>query len=270
MPKIIVIGLGAMGASLAEALNTHQNYIVYGYDLLDSVSQKAVSDGVIQQAISCNQINNTSVDLIILATPPTAISELLSLLDPQQLILDLASVKTPIMQASENYFHFVGGHPMVGTEKKGYGGRHAVNYRSANFFLMGKQSDINHVIDLLEPIHSHFIQTTAKVHDENVAMTSDMPHIVADALVAAVIKNQETETTLSNYVGPGFRDTTRIAGANPELWSQILHANRDATYIAVTKFLEELQKLQEALSDNDPSVLTAILTKIQNGRRTLL
>ena len=244
MTRIAIWGLGAIGSAMAEQLSRTESYEVLGFDINPVTIREALAAGVIRGAFNPAEINALPIDLLVVAVPPTETMAVLRDLQTNNLVVDVASIKQPIMQAANHLPHFVGGHPMAGTDETGFLGRKKVRFNQASFFLVGNDADC---------------------HDALIALTSDATHLIAQALVATLAVNVSGEAR--PFIGPGFRDTTRIAAANPELWTQILLANRVATTEAVTNFMIELQRLWELLVDNNAAELLAALTAIQQIRR---
>jgi len=266
MTRILIIGLGAMGGAMARELSQNTNYEILGYDVASQTCHAAITAGFITQSIDITDVDNLNVDLIILATPPHITQKLLLNMQTATLILDIASVKEPIMQAGRHLSHFVGGHPMVGTDKFGFSGHGSVSYQQRNFFLIGNDTDIQQIKKILAPLNSQFIVTTPKLHDQQVALTSDLPHLVAYALVQT-LQESATSNTLA-YLGNGFKDTTRIAQANGELWSDILAQNKTAVHQSLQAFITVLKMLDNNMMTNNATKLNQQLQAIQTFRRT--
>ncbi|WP_195318277.1 prephenate dehydrogenase [Weissella cibaria] len=267
MTRIAIWGLGAIGSAMAEQLSRTESYEVLGFDINPVTIREALAAGVVQRAFNPAEINVLPIDLLVVAVPPTETMAVLRDLQTNNLVVDVASIKQPIMQVADHLPHFVGGHPMAGTDETGLIGRKKVKFDQASFFLVGNDADCGRIMTLLSPLGSHFETIDAAKHDVLIALTSDATHLIAQALVATLGGNMSEGAR--PFIGPGFRDTTRIAAANPELWTQILLANRVATTEAVTNFMIELQRLRELLVDNDAEQLLAALTAIQQIRREL-
>lgn len=267
MLKIAIWGLGAMGAAIAERLRQAPDYEVLGFDIEPANIRDALAIGVIHGAFEPKEISEMPFDLVVIAVPPTETVAILQNLHTTNLIVDVASVKRPIMTATEHLPHFVGGHPMAGTDETGLNGRRKVMLEQARFFLIGEKSDRQKVAELLAPLGSQFETVTVEQHDAVVALTSDATHLIADALVATLGANENKQK--HEFVGPGFLDTTRIAAASPDLWTQILLNNRTATMAAVADFITELTRLNDLVANGDADQLLLALTNIQQIRRGL-
>lgn len=267
MTRIAIWGLGAIGAAMAEQLSRTEGYDVLGFDIEPVTIREALAARVIQGAFNPAEINALPIDLLVAAVPPTETMAVLRDLQTNNLVVDVASIKQTIMQAADHLPHFIGDHPMAGTDETGLIGRKKVKFDQASFFLVGNDADCGRIMALLSLLGSCFENIDAAKHDALIALTSDSTHLIAQALVATLSVNISGEAR--SFIGPGFRDTMRIAAANPELWTQILLANRVATTEAVTNFMIELQRLRDLLVDNDAEQLLAALTAIQQIRREL-
>lgn len=267
MTRIVIWGLGAIGAAMAEQLSRTEGYDVLGFDIEPVTIREALAARVIQGAFNPAEINALPIDLLVAAVPPTETMAVLRDLQTNNLVVDVASIKQTIMQAADHLPHFIGGHPMAGTDETGLIGRKKVKFDQASFFLVGNDAGCGRIMALLSLLGSCFENIDAAKHDALIALTSDSTHLIAQALVATLSVNISGEAR--SFIGPGFRDTMRIAAANPELWTQILLANRVATTEAVTNFMIELQRLRDLLVDNDAEQLLAALTAIQQIRREL-
>ena len=268
MPKILIVGLGAMGGAIARELSKENTYEILGCDTNQQTLHNAINMRFITQTVVVTDLNIIAVDLIILATPPKITKQILSQLTTTTLIMDIASIKIPIMQSAQHLPHFVGGHPMVGTDKTGLIGHSAVHYDQRYFFLMGQFADIQMIQRLLAPLKSHFIVTDPILHDQQVALTSDLPHLVAYALVQTL----QTDATLNSlaYVGNGFKDTTRIAQANSQLWADILCQNKQAVHQSLQSFITVLRELDTKMMTDNQAALEQQLQLIQTFRSSLL
>lgn len=273
MTKIAIVGLGVMGAALARQLKVSREINITGIDTDQATLDQAQADGIIDTASrTLTTAIDTPFDLIILATPPHIIIDQLKALAAFKittLIMDLGSLKTDIINAAQDLPHFVGGHPMVGTDHAGYTWHRSVSYCDKTFFLSGEPNDIAMVQRLLAPLEAQFQTVTPQLHDARVTYTSDLPHILADALVLTVMELGDAPS-LQPFVGGGFRDTTRIAQANPSMWTDIYHHNATAVSDAIRLLQAKLTYLEGLTQQAETTELTTILEKIKTFRGDLL
>ncbi|MDU2152790.1 MAG: prephenate dehydrogenase/arogenate dehydrogenase family protein, partial [Weissella confusa] len=132
MLKIAIWGLGAMGAAIAERLRQAPDYEVLGFDIEPANIRDALAIGVIHGSFEPKEISEMPFDLVVIAVPPTETVAILQNLHTTNLIVDVASVKQPIMTATEHLPHFVGGHPMASTDETGFNGRRKVMLKQAH------------------------------------------------------------------------------------------------------------------------------------------
>lgn len=274
MKTILINGLGLMGASLASQLAQLGEYRILGYDRDRETLAVAIANGVIDEAIAITDFDYRQVDLVILGMPPkgiiTTINHLATQfvgLAKQPLVMDLGSTKSAIMQAGAKLRHFVGGHPMTGSDKTGIGARQANLYDGRPFFLCGAAADQRAVKTLLAPLQANWQSITAKKHDQIVAGISDLPHVMAFALVNTI--DQQTPTGWQTVTAGGFKDTTRIAQANSQLWTEILIANQQATVSQIEALITELVTFKTVLETNNSTQLTAMIEQANRIRRSL-
>lgn len=274
MKKILVNGLGLMGASLANTLAQLDDYYVYGYDNDEQTLKTAVAKQVIHEAIVLDGFDYSQIDLIILGMPPKAIVTSLTILKSklkqlprQPLVMDLGSIKTKIMQAGASLAHFVGGHPMAGSDKTGIAARQAGMYENRPFFLCGSHDDIQKIEEILAPLKAKWQTISATDHDQIVAGISDLPHVMAFALVNSIAK--QTPHGWQTAIAGGFKDTTRIAQANSQLWTEILMANHKATVKQLDGLIDELENFKQLLETGNSQQLIIEILKANKIRRTL-
>lgn len=207
MKNIAVIGLGAMGGSIAKRLNDEQDINVHGNDKIIDQSHIdfMIKAGVITNYVSLNDIVRGQYDLIILATPPEIIIDMIKFFAENSVdsyILDIGSTKRSILKAAEGLPHFIGGHPMVGTEKAGLEINNLIDFQDKSFFLIGDDMSISYIKDILKPLRANFILTNSQDHDHMVSVTSALPHILAYALMETVSDNELEK--VYPFIGGGF------------------------------------------------------------------
>jgi len=272
MKTIIVVGLGAMGASVAEGLRTPTSKI-FGIDNDAATCKIAVTEHVVDEIINMDNPLVRNVDLIVLAGPIRMIQDQLQLLQMMKLsdetiVTDIGSTKSEIMESAKGLPNFIGGHPMVGTDKKGIRNRNKDMFVGKTFFVVGDSQKIKLLSNLLEPLHSSIQAITATDHDKLVTSISDLPHVAAFALVNAIdCELPNNQLGWQGSVAGGFIDTTRIAQSNPELWSQILLSNRDSVVDGIDRLMTTLQEYKQSLIENNDKKLTEHIAEAQRIRQ---
>ncbi|WP_137597578.1 prephenate dehydrogenase [Paucilactobacillus kaifaensis] len=260
--KIVVVGLGEMGASLALAIkNSQPDSEIIGVDADEQTLTRSQKIGLTSQV--AKQLGDVAeiADVIVLATPTKIIIELLHQLRHLQLkknviITDTGSTKVQVMNAAkpliEHGILFVGGHAMAGTQKAGIEAVNANLYDQVPYFLITENKIARQrVKKLLRPLHVNFVDITAQKHDHIMAQLSDLPHIAAAALVNSTEATLNDEPQLPRFAAGGFKDTTRIGAADPQMWTDVLLTNRDATLAALEGYQQQIQQIIDGLKRDD-------------------
>lgn len=253
-PRIAVIGTGLIGSSLALALRSRGEFPhVVGHDRPDALRQ-AVERGALTGTTSSLEEAVSGADVVILATPVKTCIELVErlspLLSPGTTLMDVASVKKPIMDAARQLLpvgvHFVGSHPMAGSEHTGARYADALLFENATWVVTPMEGAItearyDHARSIVEATGARILELGAEEHDAIAAHVSHLPQLVAVALVHTVaLLGREQDTALDLAAG-GFRDMTRIASSHFAIWKDILELNAPKAQTA-------LQTLQGVLA----------------------
>lgn len=275
--KIVVVGLGEMGASLALAIKNSQADIeIIGVDANEKTLTRSLEIGLTTQVTSQLEDVAGIADVIILATPTKVIIELLRQLAQLQLkegvlITDTGSTKVQVMAAATPLLDqgvvFVGGHAMAGTQRAGIEAANANLYYHVPYFLITEnQTAKQQVKALLNPLRANFVDITAQSHDQIMAQLSDLPHIAAAALVNSTETALSQEPRLPQFAAGGFKDTTRIGAADPKMWMDILLTNRDATLAALEEYQQQIQRIIEGLKKDDGQQIYSFFASSQQIR----
>lgn len=274
--KILIIGLGLIGGSLAKAIK-ERNLAgeIIGADNNKENLKLALKDRVIHRSVKLPR-EVTGVDLIILATPLGAIKEILKqitpYLSPGTIITDVASTKEEIVKwANVNLpanIHFVGGHPMAGSEQNGFKSANPYLFEKAYYLITPTKETssaaVDKVMSLVEGIGAVPLKLSPREHDRIVAVISHLPHMVAAALVNTLQGCRDHRQIIPLAAG-GFKDTTRIASGVPEMWQEILLSNRKELIQTLDKFMRVLEEYKLALQKSDTQTL---LDKLKGARET--
>lgn len=268
--RIGIAGFGLIGASMAKALK--ENGFTGEVHAID------IHANPIRVAEKMGWIDGTDIhraDLVVLAMPVghygTFFSQYGDRTRTDCLFTDVGSVKLQAHETVSRHLkpgqRFVGGHPMVGSEQSGF--RHSKGhlFENAFYFLTdrdGNAEDVGRLKSLIGMLGARSVETTPEEHDRIVARTSHLPHVSAALLV-----NVLNRKGLIDYVGGGFRDTTRIASGSPELWTDILMNNHAEVIDAIDAFTEMLQEVREAIQEQDDSSLRACLTQARQYREEI-
>lgn len=272
-----VIGLGAMGGSLAWQATRAGVERVVGYTPLPAEGVAALKAGAITELAQDPQSVVLRSDLVVLAAPPAVNLQLLGELAPKiekkkTLCTDLTSVKLPVVRKASalglNRF-FAGSHPLTGTEGSGFQAAGAVKYREAVVYvtpLPEGDSAAREIADFWAGVlEAAPVFCEAQDHDRMLAWTSHLPQAVASALAVTLSRLGPKAVSY----GAGAHDTTRLAASSPEMWRDILLLNREAVLEALAAMEDELGTLRSLLSASRAADLLSWLQKGREWRRRL-
>jgi prephenate dehydrogenase len=266
-----VIGVGLIGASLALALR-ERGWIVTGEDRDANVANEARAAGVLE-AGTCDQ----ETSLIVIATPAGAVldvaREVLERFTSRELIVtDVAGVKASIVAGVDDP-RFLGGHPMAGSEQRGWRSARADMFRGSTWVLTPtdhtRAETYTRLHGVLRELDANVVAVSAADHDRLVALASHVPHIVAGALMNEATRTAEQDAVLLQLAAGGFRDMTRIAAGDPSIWPDVLIENRDAVLATLDSLEDRLSALRLAIAKGDRSSIATTLRDASTARRQL-
>lgn len=271
-----VIGLGAIGGSLARQAKRAGVPTVLGWSPEPAERAAAVRQGALDDAPPRAEDVAREAELLILAAPPAANVRLLESLKPHlgaaALVTDVGSVKRAIVARAEALglgARFAGSHPLAGTHEHGFGAARADLFKGAVVYVTptkdgdGAAREIGHFWETV--LEAHPVLLDAQRHDAQVAITSHLPQVVASLLGNYLAAHAPRGAML----GPGARDTTRLAESHSALWTEILLMNRDELLPALRSLEEPLGELERALEAADAPAVTAWLSRAAEWRRSL-
>ncbi len=277
--RIAILGIGLIGGSLARALKRHNavgKIIAYDYneDALNKAYALGVADEIYTDPIKAAE----NADIIILATPITAmgslVREILPHLKNDAVMSDVGSTKGSVLesiQAEIGYLpeRFVPAHPIAGTEK------HGVENSLENLFDNRRTLVIPHLEnshDAVRTIHEMWKAAGAeteemgvKHHDQVLAATSHIPHLLAYATVDT-LANLDDRAEIFRFAAGGFRDFTRISASDPDLWADICLQNRESILEVLVAYQKKIDALRHALEDEDREVLRKVFARAKHAR----
>ncbi len=281
--KIVIIGLGLIGGSLARALvaaGCECEIVGVGRDA--SVLQQAIEDGSITGFTTDVQTACADADLIVVAVPVLSVAamlrEIAPVLAPHTVITDVASVKHSVVAAAREVFgavpaNFVPGHPIAGSEQSGYKAAKPELFQGRKVILTPLENTAPAAVDLVEALWqltgAEVLRMSVTHHDEVLAATSHLPHLLAFALVDTLSQQGESEE-IFRYAAGGFRDFTRIASSDPVMWRDIFVTNGVATVKILDKYMADLQTLRTALLKGDAELLHTTFKRARQSRAAFL
>ena len=276
--RVVVLGAGLIGGSIGLARQERGLGETRFWGRSEERLKPAQAAGFFASADLGEAIKDC--DLVVLATPVEFYQGLAiqllqvgkEFLAPGCLVTDVGSVKGLVEERAGRLFRknglpFVGSHPMAGSEKGGFAEAHSDLFEKACCFVCSEEGEDveneNRLQKFWETLGCRVERATAEAHDEIVARVSHLPHILA-AVGAAVSLRMEGEEA---FGGGGLRDTTRVAGGNPEMWRGILSGNRDAVLAELNEATNELESIKKCLISGDSEGLEAWLKAAQEKRK---
>lgn len=281
MKKVAIIGLGLMGGSLGMALKRRGLAHVSGSARREETRRLALSMGAVDEVFESPQAALRGAAVAVFCTPVCSIPELardcVSAFEPGCVVTDVGSTKADLVRAMTCLFKgtplvFVGSHPMAGSEKTGMEVAHANLYEEAVTALTPvdgiAESAIAVIEELWRGVGAKVVRIAPDTHDELVARSSHLPHLIAALLVATAGRNQPVD--VSKFCGPGFQSTTRIASGSPEMWCDIVKTNRVSILAELRAYDTQLGGLIEAIERQDYSGVKTFLDRARRLRQELV
>jgi len=281
--KLAIIGTGLIGGSLARALRQAEvvdEIVGYGRNLNNM--QLAVDMGVVDRAEVTLAKAVDGADMVVLATPVAAMQETIaglgSLITEDMVITDVGSVKATVIEAAYEAFddlfgRFVPGHPIAGKECSGV--RHAdADLFDGNRVILCPEPDtdddaVEKVREMWDIVGADVIFMSAHRHDAILAASSHLPHVLSYALVDNLVRRDE-HREIFRYSAGGFRDFTRIAGSDPEMWRDICLANRKEILACLESYRDDLGLLMDAIQAGDGDQLLETFERARHAREVFI
>ena len=270
-----------MGGSLGLALRGRAGVReVRGVDPDPEALRVGAAVGAITHAAASVEEAADGADAIFLATPVGELAAVarraLAAAGPACLVSDVGSAKAGVIAALEpqERERFIGGHPICGGERTGVAFARSDLFQGATWFLTPApeaRSDLfGRLHGLVATLGARPVAIDARVHDRLMALVSHLPHVLAAALVNQAAATAPGGREALRSAGPSFADLTRVAGANPPLWADILLANRDAVLEAIRAYAGRLGEAERALTARDRRWLLDFVAEAATGRERLL
>lgn len=264
--NIAIVGLGLIGGSLAKAIKQKTQNFIIGFDLSSEVEMKALKDGTIDKKGELNSLSE--VDILFLALyPDSAIDFLkrsLPYLKKGTVVTDLCGVKTYVFNrlspiCEEYGLIYIGAHPMAGRECSGYDASLPTLFEGASFILTPGDNADSETINCLKEFadqlgFSRSIVTTPEHHDQMIAYTSQLAHVVS----ASYIKSPRVEFQ-NGYSAGSYKDMTRVAKLNETMWSELFLENASPLLLEIDEMILHLNEYREAIANRDELLLKQLL-----------
>ena len=255
MPTVAVVGLGLMGASFAMALKkARPETVIAGSDRNPLAVRKALERGIVETAnVDLSPVE--MADVVVIAAPLTAMREILpqlARLAGGRLITDMASTKADVMEwAAAEGIDLVGGHPMCGRERSGIDHADPTLYEGAPWVLT---RDEPRIAELITAVGAHPLVMDAVTHDRLVAGVSHAAFLLSVGYVLALSRRADWPEA-SKLAAGGFRDMSRLAAGDPDLYAGVARTNRENLVEALDAVSAELARLRRHLEADDPRLI---------------
>jgi prephenate dehydrogenase len=273
--RIAVLGVGLIGGSIGLAAREHvEDVEVVGFGRDPGRLRRAAELGAIDGAADSIAGAVEGADLCFACAPVGALPELvraaLDAAGPDCVVSDVGSTKQGLLEVIDDE-RFVGGHPIAGAETAGVEHARADMFQGAVWYLtpLPRSGGL-----LYERLHRFVVDVGARpvavdpaTHDRLVAVFSHLPHVLANVLASQAAGRLADHGEALRHVGPSFRDMTRVAGANTDIWTDIYRANRGAIAAEIAAFRRELERVEALLAEGD---LAGWNERARADRRALL
>lgn len=276
--KIVIVGLGVIGGSFAMALNEAGYKDVFGIDTNPETIKKAEELGIIKKGSPNGEDFLKEADLVIISIYPKIVKTFVENNKDNfkngAIITDATGIKgmfiNEIIKILPENVDFVFGHPMAGREKRGIDFASSKVFKGANYIITPIERNKEENIKLIENLayeigFKRVRRITPEFHDEMIGFTSQLPH----AMAVALINSDEEGRDTGSFIGDSYRDLTRIANINEDLWSELFLGNKENLLKAINNFELQLDLIKKAIYDDDKEALKQYFIKSTKRREKL-
>ncbi len=273
-----IVGLGLIGGSYAKALRNLKVRKILGMDISHGIARACLNANMIDEVIEADGSNLKEADVIICSVYPEAIvgfvRQNVQNFAEGMLMTDATGVKGTMPQDIQALLpescEFISGHPMAGRQGSGLGMSDAAIFNNSNYIIVPTEKNSPEAVRWLEEFAkalgcARSVKVSMEDHDKIIAYTSDLPHITAVALVNSASYNENTQY----FIAGGFRDATRVADINPDLWSDLFLSNRANVIAEIENYQNQLERWKKAIENNDRETLKEIMREAGPRRRQL-
>lgn len=274
-----LIGCGLMGGSFALALKRAGLVKrVVGYSKSPSTTERARQLGVIDVEAPSALLAVSGADIVLIAVPVSAteatFKAIKHLVTPQMLVMDVGSTKRDVVDAArralrEQVGSFVPAHPIAGKEVAGVEHADPDLYSGKQIILTPIErthaTQVQQAIDVWSALGCSVLKMTPESHDAAFAAVSHLPHLIAFALMNSIAGQGQGKDFLA-LAGPGFRDFTRIAASDPQMWRDVLISNREELLTQSKHFQRNLQALELMISNGNAEALEELIAQASDTR----
>ena len=273
-----IVGLGLIGGSYAKALRNLKVRKILGMDISHGIARACLNANMIDEVVEEDGRNLKEADVIICSVYPEAVMSFVRQnvqnFSEGMLMTDATGVKGTMPREIQELLpegcEFISGHPMAGRQGSGLGMSDAAIFNNSNYIIVPTEKNTPEAVSWLEDFAkalgcARSVKVSMEDHDKIIAYTSDLPHITAVALVNSASYNENTQY----FIAGGFRDATRVADINPDLWSDLFLSNRDNVIAEIENYQSQLERWKKAIVENDRETLKKIMREAGPRRRML-
>ena len=276
--NIVIVGLGVVGGAFAMALNKAGYENVYGIDVNEETIKKDKNLGIIKEGSTEGKDLLGKADITIVSIYPKLVIDFIKnnkdYFKKGSIVTDATGIKCMFINEVKKIIpddvDFVFGHPMAGREKRGIDFATDKVFQNANYIITpiesNKEENIKKIEELALSIGFKKVRRISpEYHDEMIGFTSQLPHAIAVALINSDEEGRDT----GSFIGDSYRDLTRIANINEELWSELFLGNKDNLLKVLNNFEIELDLIKKAIYENDKEKLMEFFRKSTKRREQL-
>jgi prephenate dehydrogenase len=277
--KIIIIGLGLIGGSIAKTLSSSQDYEILAFDSDQNSIKNALGNQSIQDSLhSLDDLGNAEYEdsLVIIATPPSATDDILKslyfLFNSSVTITDTTSTKSSLNKTLQEFNfpkNFIFSHPVAGSHLSGEKNSVADLFNGKSTILSYHDSvasqHVDRVTGLWDALGSKITVMDAKLHYQIFAYSSHLPHVAAYALLNTLKELEQDD--LSDFSGGGLGEFLRLVSSSPEMWADIFSMNEKNIALAIDELIKSLSILKDMIG-NDPQSLQAFLSELKDFKES--
>lgn len=272
--NITIVGLGLIGGTYAEAIKKLNPKNLWAIDIDEDSLKFAEEKNMIDKGFTNGKVPLPESDIVIMAVYPeltkSFISENMDYFKSGAIITDSAGIKENLIKEVSHVLRsdldFIGGHPMAGRETSGVRSASAEIFKDANYIITPTDRNKKENIDAIEELarqigFKNIVKLDPRQHDETIAFTSQLPHVIAITLM-----NCNHIDNVNSFTGGSFNDVTRIAKINPSLWSELMIENSEHMMSQIDLFQNYMENIKTAIKNGDYDTLNDIL-KESNKRK---
>jgi prephenate dehydrogenase len=275
---IAVLGVGLIGGSIGLAARNRLGSDVVGFDPDDATIERALELEVLDRGAGSVAEACEGAELVFCAAPVSALVDLareaLDSSGEECVVTDAGSTKREIVSALGQDQRFIGGHPLAGAETSGVENARAELFESARWYLTPTTYSGGLLYDRLQrtigELGARPQAIEAEAHDRLMATVSHLPHVIANVLVSQAAEELDAGPERLPEAGPSLRDTTRVAGANPEIWGDIFTSNREAVVASIDAAVKRLREASALILEGDRNAILGWHAVAAEKRRALL